>query len=120
MNKLLKTLLAGVAIAALSGGAYAADQEKARDSGKDVQNQTQGAPVQETGKDVDSQARDSSRDTNQGQTAGTVDQENKDNTAQGRDPKKDDYQAALKKCDSLSGSQKKICVDDAKKKHGQM
>ena len=121
MNKLLKTLLAGAAVLALSGGAYAADQEKARDSGKDVQNQTQGAPVEAAGKDVNAQARDAARDTNQGQaTGGTVDQENKDNTAQGRDPKKEDYQAALKKCDSMSGSQKKICVDDAKKKHGQM
>ena len=53
MNKLLSTMLAGVAVLALSSGVYAAE-EKARDSGKEPQNQTQGAPVEEAGTDVQS------------------------------------------------------------------
>jgi hypothetical protein len=117
MNKLLKALLAGAAVLALSGGAMAAE-EAARDTGKDPQNQTQGAPVQESGSDVNTQSRDT--DATQGTTADTVDQENKDTTAEGRDPKKDDYQAELSKCDSMSASEKDMCVDAVKKKHGQM
>ena len=31
-----------------------------------------------------------------------------------------EYQAALKKCDPLTGGDKTQCVDAAKKKHGQM
>jgi len=119
MNKLLTTLLAGAAVLAVSGGVYAAD-EKGRDSGKAPQNQTQGAPVEETNKDVNAAGRDTARDSTPGTAGNTVDQENKDTTAQGRDPKKEDYQADLKKCDPMTGSQKKVCVDTAKKKHGQM
>jgi hypothetical protein len=119
MNQLLKALLAGSAVLALSGGAMAAE-ESARDTGRDAQNQTQGAPVEESGTDVNTQARDTARDADQGQAAGTVDQENKETTAEGRDPKKEDYQAELKKCDSMGASEKKLCVDAAKKKYGQM
>ena len=32
----------------------------------------------------------------------------------------EEYTAALKKCDSLTGTDKSQCVDAAKKKHGQM
>jgi len=31
-----------------------------------------------------------------------------------------EYQAALKKCDSLPAAEKQPCIDAAKKKHGQM
>jgi hypothetical protein len=31
-----------------------------------------------------------------------------------------EYQAALKKCDPLAGAEKQKCIDEAKKKHGQM
>ena len=31
-----------------------------------------------------------------------------------------EYLADIKKCDSMTGSQKKTCVDAAKKRHGQM
>ncbi len=118
MNQLLKALLAGAAVLALNGGAMAAD-DTARDAGRDPQNQSQGAPVEESGTDVNTQARDTARDA-EGLAAGTVDQESKDTTAEGRDPKKEDYQAELKKCDSMGASQKKLCVDAAKKKYGQM
>lgn len=120
MNKLLSTLLAGVAVMALSGGAYAAD-DKARDSGKDVQNQTQGAPVDQAGKDVNAEGRDAAKDPNAGTAAtGTVNEGNKDVATEGRDPKKEEFQAEMKKCESMTGTQKKTCTDAAKKKHGQM
>jgi hypothetical protein len=31
-----------------------------------------------------------------------------------------DYLAALKKCEPLAGAERQKCIDDAKKKHGQM
>jgi len=34
--------------------------------------------------------------------------------------KQEEYQAALKKCDPLTGAEKQKCIDTAKKKHGQM
>ena len=34
--------------------------------------------------------------------------------------KEQEYQAALKKCDEMSGAEKEKCIEDAKKKHGQM
>jgi hypothetical protein len=119
MNKLLSTLLAGAAALALTGGASAAD-ETARDAGRAPQNQTQGAPVDQAGKDVNTESRESGRDANTGQAAGTVNEGNKDVTAEGRDPKKEEFQAELKKCDPMTGAQKKACIDAAKKKHGQM
>ena len=120
MSKLLKTLMAAVAVAAFAGGAYAADTEKGRDSGRDVRNQTQGAPIQETAPDAAAAGRDAGRDADQGTAGNAVNQENKDTAAEGRDPKKTDYQAELKKCDSMSGAQKQTCIESAKKKHGQM
>lgn len=119
MNKILSTLLAGAAVLALSTGAYA--EEKARDSGQTPQNQTQGAPVDQAGKDVNADGRDTSRDANQGQaTTGTVNEGNNDVATEGRDPKKEEFQAEIKKCDALTGAQKKSCTDAAKKKHNQM
>lgn len=119
MNKILSTLLAGAAVLALSSGAYAED--KARDSGQTPQNQTQGAPVDQTGKDVNAEGRDTARDANQGQAAtGTVNEEKKDVSTEGRDPKKEEFQAEIKKCEALTGAQKKTCTDAAKKKHNQM
>ena len=119
MNKLLSTLLAGVAVAALSTGVYAAE-EKARDSGKDVQNQTQGAPVDQAGKDVGAAGREAPKDPDTGAAAGTVNEGNKDVATEGRDPKKEEFQAEMKKCDAMTGAQKKTCSDTAKKKYGQM
>lgn len=119
MNKLFSTMLAGAAVLALSGGAFAAD-EAARDTGKAPQNQTEGPTVDQAGKDVNAEGRDAGRDASEGQAAGTVNEGGKEVTAEGRDPKKDEYQAELKKCDPLAGEQKKICTDTAKKKHGQM
>ena len=119
MNKILSTLFAGAAMLALSGSVYAAD-EAARDAGKAPQNQTPGATVDQGGKDVNTEGRDAVRDANQDQSAGTVNEGNEDVTAEGRDPKKEEFQAELKKCDPLTGSQKKTCTDAAKKKHGQM
>lgn len=119
MNKLLSAMLAGAAALALTGGASAAD-ETARDTGKAPQNQTQGAPVDQAGKDVNTESRESGRDANSGQAAGTVNEGNKDVTAEGRDPKKEEFQAELKKCEPMTGAQKKACIDAAKKKHGQM
>ncbi|HEX7812967.1 MAG TPA: hypothetical protein VF460_13755 [Burkholderiales bacterium] len=122
MNKILSMLLAGAAAVALSGGVYAADNktDPARDSGKDVQNQTQGAPVDQGGQDVTAEGREAPKDATQDQTAGTVNEGNNDVAAEGRDPKKDAYQAELKKCESLTGTEKRTCSDAAKKKHGQM
>jgi hypothetical protein len=91
MSKLLSMILAGGAALAIGGTALANDP--ARDSGRDAQNQTQGAPVEQGDKDV---------------------------ATEGRDPKKEEFQADLKKCDALSGAEKKSCTDAAKKKHGQM
>ena len=34
--------------------------------------------------------------------------------------KEQEYSAALKKCETLSGSEKAKCTEAAKKKHGQM
>ena len=119
MNKLVSTLLAGAAALALSGGAFAAD-EAARDTGKDAQNQTQGAPVDQAGKDVNTDGREAGRDATEDQAAGTVKEGGEDVTAEGHDPMKEEYQAELKKCDPMTGSQKKTCTDAAKKKHGQM
>jgi uncharacterized protein HemX len=34
--------------------------------------------------------------------------------------KQEEYQAALKKCDPMQGAEKTKCIDEAKKKHGQM
>jgi hypothetical protein len=118
MNKLLSTLLAGVAVAALSTGAYA--EEKSRDSGKDVQNQTQGAPVDQAGKDVGTEGREAPRDPNAAATGGTVNEGKKDVATEGRDPKKEEFQAEMKKCDAMTGAQKQSCSDAAKKKYGQM
>ena len=119
MNKLVSTLLAGAAALALSGGAFAAD-EAARDINKDAQNQTQGAPVGQAGKDVNTDGRDAGRDATEAQAADTVNEGGEDVTAEGRDPMKEEYQAELKKCDDMTGSQKETCTDAAKKKHGQM
>jgi hypothetical protein len=118
MNKLLSTLLAGAAVLALSSGAYA--EEKARDSGQAPQNQTQGAPVDQAGTDVKADGRQAPPDANQGQAAGTVNEGNKGVATEGRDLKKEEFQAEMKKCDALTGAQKKTCTDDVKKKHGQM
>lgn len=120
MNKLLTTLLAGAAVLALSTGAYAADKEKARDAGKAPQNQTQGAPVDQAGTDVKTDGRQAPPDANEGQAAGTVNEGNKDVATEGRDPMKEEFHAEMKKCDALTGAQKKTCTTDAKKKHGQM
>jgi len=119
MNKLLSTMLAGAAVLAFSGGVYAAD-EAARDTGKNPQNQTQGAPVEQGGKDVGAEGREAPKDPAQGQAAGTVNEGGKDVSAQGRDPKKEEFQAELKKCDPMTGAQKKTCIDTTKKKYGEM
>ena len=34
--------------------------------------------------------------------------------------KNEEYQAAMKKCEALDGNDKTTCMDEAKKKHGQM
>jgi uncharacterized protein HemX len=34
--------------------------------------------------------------------------------------KQEEYQAALKKCESLPAAEQQKCIDAAKKKHGQM
>lgn len=120
MSKLMKTLLAVVAAAALAGSAYAADTDKGRDSGTGVENQTQGAPVEETAVDANAEGRNPNPDPSQDTAGGAVEQENKDAMAEGRDLKKEDYQAELQKCDSMTGTQKQTCIDTAKKKHGQM
>lgn len=145
MNKLVSTLLAGAAALALSGGAFAAE-EAGRDSGKDAQNQTQGAPVDPAGNDVNTDGRDAGHDSTvtnegrdstvtnerdatvnnegreatEGQTTGTVKEGGEEVTAEGRDPVKQEYEAELKKCDSMTDSHKTTCTDAAKKKHGQM
>jgi hypothetical protein len=34
--------------------------------------------------------------------------------------KQEEYQAALKKCEPLQGADRQKCIEEAKKKHGQM
>lgn len=119
MNKLVSTLLVGAAALALGGGAFAAE-EAARDTGKDAQNQTQGASVDQAGKDVNTDGREAGREATEGQTTGTVQEGGEEVTAEGRDPVKQEYEAELKKCDSMTDSHKTTCTDAAKKKHGQM
>lgn len=129
MSKLLSTLIAG-AVFALGGIAFAAD-EPARDSGQAPQSQPQGAPVEQGNEDVGTTGREAARDADktQNQARDTVDQTDTNVSAEGRNPdqpagsvpaKQEEYLADLKKCDSLSGAQKKDCIAAAKKKAGQL
>lgn len=139
MSKLLTTLLAGAAALSLAGTALAADKDPQRRD-----NQTQAQPNAPQGKpgQSDAQATGGASDAQQNQAAGqsndptqhnqTQNQANKagaDEGNMGRKPdqpggqvtaQEQEYLADVKKCDSMSGAQKKTCMDAAKKRHGQM
>jgi hypothetical protein len=147
MSRLLTTLLAGAAAVSFTGAAFAAEQAKDPQS---RDNQTQAQPNATKGKPEQSDAQaggnatgpaGSSSGAQQSQTGQSNDPvqhnqtENQANKAgadegnMGRKPdqpggqataKEQEYLADMKKCDSMTGAQKKTCVDAAKKRHGQM
>jgi hypothetical protein len=90
MSKILSTLTAGALALALTGFAAAADQSSGQSSSGQS---SQGASQSSQGGS---------------QSAGQA-------TGQS-----DAYKAAMKKCDQMSGADKQKCMDQAKKKHGQM
>jgi hypothetical protein len=92
MSKLLSTLTAGALALALSGFAVAADQSSGQSSSSQG---SQGAGASQSSQGGGSQS---------GQATG----------------QSDAYKAAMKKCDQMSGADKQKCMDQAKKKYGQM
>lgn len=147
MSKLLHALLIGAAALAMNGTAMAADQKS--DGSQAGDNQTQAQPNSPDrnpdqrdaeraaqGSNTDpaqqgqSQAQGGADDSSQqNQTANQAGQAGADEGNMGRDPnqaggdvtaKEKEYLAQIKKCDTMSGDQKKKCVTAAKKKAGQM
>lgn len=142
MSKLLHALLIGAAALAMNGTAMAADQ-KADDyqtqaqpnspdrnpDQRDAERAAQGSntdPAQQGQSQAQGGADDSSQ---QNQTANQAGQAGADEGNMGRDPnqaggdvtaKEKEYLAEIKKCDPLSGDQKKQCITAAKKKAGQL
>jgi len=143
MSKLLSALLLGSALAA-GVSATAADSQRERDP-QARDNQTQAQPNSPNRKpDQRDAERAAQGSTNQpaqagqaaandpaqhNQTPNQADQAGADEGNMGRNPnqpggevtaKEKEYLADIKKCDSLTGDQKKQCVSAAKKKAGQM
>lgn len=147
MSKLLKALLFGAAALAMNVTAMAADQKSGDNQARD--NQTQAQPNSPDRKpdqrDAERAARGGSTDaaqqgqsqaqggaddsSQQNQTANQAGKAGADEGNMGRSPdqtggdvtaKEKEYLAQIKKCDPLSGDQKKQCITAAKKKAGQM
>jgi ABC-type oligopeptide transport system substrate-binding subunit len=119
MNKLLATLIAGVAAFALTGSVIAADTQSQPSTQQEPTQQEQVPAQGQSDTTADPQAGQSgtTADPQAGQSGTTADPQ----AAQGADTTENpEYSAALKKCDSMSGAQKDKCIDSAKKKHGQM
>ena len=93
MNKLLSALTAGIMILAMNGFALAQDVPAARQP--NTQQSAQPATQQDTQAQPAGQAGDASA-------------------------KEQEYSAALKKCETLSSSEKVKCIEAAKKKLGEM
>jgi hypothetical protein len=99
MTKLLATLIASATLA-IATPLLAADNGQTNSQAKPTQNQPtqqEQVPMQRDNATSNPQARP--------------------NQDSAQNP---EYAAALKKCDSMSGSSKTSCVDSAKKKYGQM
>lgn len=138
MSRLLTTLLAGASALAFAGSAFAADQQdpQRRDNQTQAQpNATPGKPGQSdaqaggTSGTQQSQTGQANDPTQRSQTPNQANQAGADEGNMGRKPdqpggqvtaKEQEYLADIKKCDSMTGAQKKTCVDAAKKRHGQM
>ena len=135
MSRLLTTLLAGAAAMSFTGAAFAAEQAKDTQS---RDNQTQAQPNATKGKPEQSDAQaggsasqptQANDPTQQNQTQNQANKAGADDGNMGRKPdqpggqataKEQEFLADMKKCDSMTGAQKKTCADTAKKKHGQM
>jgi len=138
MSKLLTTLLAGAAALSFAGTALAADKDpQRRDNQTQAQpNAPQGKPGQSdaqaaggAGNSQQSQTGQSNDPTQHNQTENQANKAGADEGNMGRRPdqpggqvtaKEQEYLADIQKCDSMTGAQKKTCVDAAKKRHGQM
>jgi hypothetical protein len=100
MTKLLATLIAGATLAVATPLLAADNSSPSNSQARPSQNQPtqqEQVPVQKDNATSNPQARP--------------------NQDSAQNP---EYAAALKKCDSMSGSSKTSCVDTAKKKYGQM
>jgi hypothetical protein len=100
MSKLLAILIAGTTLAFAAPLMAADNTNQSNPQAKPTQSQPtqqEQVPMQKDNKTSNPQAR-----------------QNPDGT------QSPEYAAALKKCDSMSGSSKTDCVDAAKKKYGQM
>jgi len=93
MNKLLSALTAGIMILAMNGFALAQDVPAAR------QPNTQQSAQPPTEQDAQAQPAGQAGDVS---------------------AKEQEYSAALKKCETLSSSEKAKCIEAAKKKLGEM
>ena len=142
MSKLLSTLLAGAAALALSGAAFAADeQSQSSDQTQANQPADQGAgPAGSSSPDqagADSSATDQSTGgqaqstdpSQQPQTGNQAEQAGADNANTGRSPdqpggqasaEEQEFLAEMEKCNALADSEKDACVDAAKKKWNKM
>lgn len=114
MSKLLSILMAGAAALAMNGAVLAQDQ--ARDPG------TSGAEQYTEEAEAGRPAQREGSPTHTPEAQGTPQgQEQTDSQAQGGHPgQHDEYAAALKQCETMTGSQRDRCVKKAKKDHGQM
>lgn len=148
MSKLLSALLLGAVALGMNSTAMAADRPATDNQARDNQTQAQpNAPDRKPDqRDADRAAQGGNAGTRQSQdsgntqagandptqhnqTANQADKAGADEGNMGRRPnqpggdvtaREQEYLADIKKCDSLSGDQKKQCISAAKKKAGEM
>lgn len=137
MSKLLTILMASAAALVINGVATAAEQDQpsASPSAQNTEEQqpspTKGKPDQHEADTGMPEATEGSPDPS---AENQADQGQADSQAQGADKESTDSQArsneqsghteeyaeAIKKCQSMTGTEQQDCMDKAKKDHGQM
>jgi hypothetical protein len=124
MKSIFQPVLSMIAVSLLAGSVYAADDTRPGDPNSPAASQTNPSNSQTNPSNSQSTPGNSQSTPRNSQSQPGDSQTNPGTASQSTDPsanpKDREYQAAVKRCESMQQADQRKCLDTAKKKFGQM